>query len=483
MKIGFNNFRRFTTFPVLEVGGCTFLVGSNNSGKSTLIKACVLIQNNRNRSKSSLYGGGATDPILWDFSFAPGEGVSEHLYLGDFQSSLNDNADDRTISFIFGSGNTDIKFVLDGSSLNENEPSVLVPIREIITYNKEFDLTFRWLFSDANSGIVEYTYNPELIIDWLGREKQWESSYFRPRSSEKLDLLRKEINDYKEELSRLDENQTVTERFFSRDYNPSTKDGATRKYLLTQFLRDARNSIANDIKDIAPFKYVEAHNASHKVLLNPEDKNDYLAQTVLRYKNEIPADSQEHASLFVKKWMQIFNIGHEYEIKSIYNEAYTIDILNNAGRKRALGNYGTGTIQIIILLLQIAIAFATRKRITFFIEEPEQNLHPALQSKLAEMFYEVWKESHGNISFIVETHSEYLVRHTQVIAAKEIDNGVYTTDEFNEVMKVYYFPEHDQPYLMGYRQNGYFERQFGKGFYDEASNSARELYKIDKGIK
>ena len=99
------------------------------------------------------------------------------------------------------------------------------------------------------------------------------------------------------------------------------------------------------------------------------------------------------------------------------------------------------------------------------------------------MFYEVWKESHGNISFIVETHSEYLVRHTQVIAAKEIDNGVYTTDEFNEVMKVYYFPEHDQPYLMGYRQNGYFERQFGKGFYDEASNSARELYKIDKGIK
>ena len=42
-KIGFNNFRRFKVFEPLEYKGITFLVGRNNSGKSTMVKALLLI--------------------------------------------------------------------------------------------------------------------------------------------------------------------------------------------------------------------------------------------------------------------------------------------------------------------------------------------------------------------------------------------------------------------------------------------------------
>ena len=42
-KIGFQNFRRFANFPELEYGGITLLVGKNNSGKSTMVKALLLI--------------------------------------------------------------------------------------------------------------------------------------------------------------------------------------------------------------------------------------------------------------------------------------------------------------------------------------------------------------------------------------------------------------------------------------------------------
>ena len=42
-KVGFNNFRRFLEFDPLEYRGVTFLVGRNNSGKSTLVKALLLI--------------------------------------------------------------------------------------------------------------------------------------------------------------------------------------------------------------------------------------------------------------------------------------------------------------------------------------------------------------------------------------------------------------------------------------------------------
>ncbi|MBL7755344.1 MAG: AAA family ATPase, partial [Chitinophagaceae bacterium] len=44
-KIGFKNFRRFQNFNPLEYSGITFLVGRNNAGKSTLVKALLLIDN------------------------------------------------------------------------------------------------------------------------------------------------------------------------------------------------------------------------------------------------------------------------------------------------------------------------------------------------------------------------------------------------------------------------------------------------------
>ena len=44
-KIGFKNFRRFNAIQPLELKGITFLVGQNNSGKSTLAKALILVNN------------------------------------------------------------------------------------------------------------------------------------------------------------------------------------------------------------------------------------------------------------------------------------------------------------------------------------------------------------------------------------------------------------------------------------------------------
>ena len=41
--IGLKNFRRFENFPVLEFGNITYMVGRNNSGKSTMVKAMLLV--------------------------------------------------------------------------------------------------------------------------------------------------------------------------------------------------------------------------------------------------------------------------------------------------------------------------------------------------------------------------------------------------------------------------------------------------------
>ena len=103
------------------------------------------------------------------------------------------------------------------------------------------------------------------------------------------------------------------------------------------------------------------------------------------------------------------------------------------------------------------------------VEEPEQNLHPMLQSKLADLFYELNREY--GFRFIIETHSEYLIRKSQVI----VGEANKSNEPFNNPFKVYYFPSEGEPYDLPYAKSGRFEEQFGTGFFDEASKWNRVI--------
>ena len=145
-----------------------------------------------------------------------------------------------------------------------------------------------------------------------------------------------------------------------------------------------------------------------------------------------------------------------------------------------LADLGMGSIQVMIILFRLAsmISYYTAWDIpepdgktvlpTIIIEEPEQNLHPALQSKLAELFYQV--NSDYGFRFIIETHSEYLIRKTQVEVAK------HKGEEWENPFAVYYFPVEGTPYPMEYRTDGKFSNEFGKGFFDEASELAFQIF-------
>ena len=103
------------------------------------------------------------------------------------------------------------------------------------------------------------------------------------------------------------------------------------------------------------------------------------------------------------------------------------------------------------------------------VEEPEQNLHPMLQSKLAELFFSM-NQDYG-FRFIIETHSEYLIRRTQAL----VGSSYREKKDFENPFKVYYFPANGTPYDMPYAKTGRFEEQFGSGFFDEATKWNREV--------
>jgi hypothetical protein len=108
---------------------------------------------------------------------------------------------------------------------------------------------------------------------------------------------------------------------------------------------------------------------------------------------------------------------------------------------------------------------------TIAVEEPEIHLHPDYQAKLAELFMSA---SEYKIHFIVETHSEYLIRRSQVIVAeRKYESNAEVEKECP--FQTYYVPNGGLPYSLGYRNDGKFQEKFGSGFYDEASNLAFEI--------
>ena len=105
----------------------------------------------------------------------------------------------------------------------------------------------------------------------------------------------------------------------------------------------------------------------------------------------------------------------------------------------------------------------------FLIEEPEANLHPSFQSKLADLFLDAWiKYDH---EFVIETHSEYLIRKLQYhVGSGKVDPAV---------INIYYFDKDDGARKININKDGSLSAEFGPGFYDEADNIAIELFMLD----
>ncbi|MBD0287653.1 MAG: DUF3696 domain-containing protein [Flavisolibacter sp.] len=153
------------------------------------------------------------------------------------------------------------------------------------------------------------------------------------------------------------------------------------------------------------------------------------------------------------------------------------------GKDLNIADLGFGSSQIIPILLRIAInayknfepASGDYKPSIICIEEPEANLHPALQSKLADLFIDAADKF--NIQFILETHSEYLIRKMQYwVAKKIIEPGAAAIYYFYDPQNI---PEGEkQIKRINIREDGMLEDDFGEGFYDEATRLTFELLKI-----
>ena len=264
--------------------------------------------------------------------------------------------------------------------------------------------------------------------------------------------------------------------------------------------------------------YVSSARASVSRIYTLDNKDDFsmLLQNYFEKKRLYREYKNGHSFIgkreyeedsFMNRWIEKFEIGKAISLH-IDKEGLGVQIrLHKADgdEGRILADEGYGITQLVSILLQIETAILAAKgekvnrywRLpnldkydenvfhyeinTIAIEEPEIHLHPKYQSLLADMFLEAYEKY--NIHFIIETHSEYLIRKAQLLAAKIVPLEDKTNipifyEKGVDSISIFYVDSNnkDKPAnRINICSDGYLDDSFGEGFYDEATRLSRRL--------
>jgi predicted ATP-dependent endonuclease of OLD family len=531
--IGFKNFRRFIDFPPIEYNGITYLVGRNNSGKSTFVKSLLLIQD--------FFKSGNVNTLAF------GQKVLEDANIVTYGRAKNKKAKENLIEFYYQLDNYEIVIRLSGDDDSTFANVHLIQVIDrVASFRFDFEpqinsITISKSLSQNPEAEVEKNSNLSVLENEIEQlRKKIDESTFKKSSKEYIELVdslnvllkkrdqlahgiqpeddenivEEEQMDYGEKAnSENNEGQVISYRvtttypagsnmqqiidfivdetlfLHGEEYIKSQKDEETSPdFKNYQGIKQDQTDIETSFKkfqDIlfnSSVVYLGANPAKQSALFAIRDRNNALAQSIHEF-FQLDIKKGSATFLWVEKWMREFEVGDTFEIELHAGEAYEVNIFSH-DTKIPLADKGMGSIQAMLLILRLATAiykYELKKKaneangilttVYIIIEEPELNLHPRLQNRLTDLFLEA-KENY-KLNFIIETHSEYIIRRSQVL----VKENEYEIAPNENPFYVYYFPKDDVPYRMEYEENGRFNRNFGEGFFEVATNSTMTLLK------
>ncbi|TYC54194.1 DUF3696 domain-containing protein [Zoogloea oleivorans] len=133
-----------------------------------------------------------------------------------------------------------------------------------------------------------------------------------------------------------------------------------------------------------------------------------LASVLLR------SDGQNYIVNGVSSWLARMKVADSLEVRQQGRSNRYELIVHRDGVACNLRDVGIGVSQVLPVLV---VAHFAPPGSTIMLEEPEIHLHPLAQSVLAELFVTISQQR--KVQFIVETHSEHLFRRMQTLMAKQ----------------------------------------------------------------
>lgn len=519
-QFGLKNFRVFKEHFDFDLAPITVLTGPNNSGKSSVTKALLLIKENEDIINDDV-------PSTRYFSYYKGG-----HNLGNHKFTINTKGKNTVFSFTV---NLNYKFCIELNEegeylyeyklttleneliISQNSGDIKINVKNLIKFFRARLIAFttdETLLSYKNDpdnedlsikNIEEFIYYLEefgikydiIDIDLFDIFNLSQDEIdLKNRRTEKNPKLFNKVFDLESDIVSIDEDGIDLYWWLSLIYlfHEITNIELSKKEVLfliptssSNFFQFINLVYIQTIKEPLKRAYSENDNLVFQSIIRKELNQDYLEkplkfQKISKASDFDEMDYFERYNAFVQKWVSKFEIGKELTYG--YDEANDIYYLKIDNK--SLLEYGLGYGQIVYLLLALSSSingssFSIDKRIyfpdTYIIEEPETGLHPDFQSKIAEMIIDA--HTTFDINFIIETHSEYFIRKLQYLTAKnELEPGEAVIYYFNNLLKVPQNEEQIKRIVID--KYGNLSDNFGSGFIDEGTTLKFDLLRLNR---
>lgn len=258
---------------------------------------------------------------------------------------------------------------------------------------------------------------------------------------------------------------------------------------MISMIRENIKMIEACFKEVSNIEFLQADRISRQRTYSYAQKsNDHFVSMVYAVEQQAKKEKDKIYS-FLNEWIKAFGFAEQLKIKGDSDTANFKIYIVKDDEEVLLADFGFGTSQLLPILLKlIPVAYDHNgdpesppfKEKVILIEEPEANLHPALQSKLADLFVQVCQKF--NTQIIIETHSEYLIRKLQYLRAKaEISESLVSIFYFYPPDKIP--PMEQQIKKITIHDDGSLSDDFGTGFFDEADKIAISIWNMNKSQK
>ena len=398
-ELKLTNFRLFDDEVTVRFRPITILIGKNSSGKSSIIKFLLMLQQ-------------SLDPGRSQFLTPDGEKVS----LGAFAALKNTITNRR---------NLDFHIRVRDTTEQPNELLSLYLNRIGKSAFNEFIYT-----AGGSAPYGKSAYSPRSRFSVLDRSSEVDLFTFENRMLEGLTFWRLPPQ------FELDEYEGIMER----DQGNSNSQVQRRIEISIELM--AKNEVISSIgyqfeslKHLLPVR-----DDSNRVLLSsspPSDNVGQRGQHALPHLQQI-VDENDDQFAFIRPHIE--NIAGVEGISFKTTAGYVTRAMatnRSTGAEVLIADFGFGVGQALPVIVQGAIM---DPHTTLMVEQPEAQLHPTAQLELGSFFADLWKER--NVASIIETHSDnILLRLRRLIAKGDLSHenvsvAYFTFDENNRNMPV-----------------------------------------------
>ena len=468
-KIGFNNLRSLENTGLISLKPINFLVGINNSGKSTFLRTFPLM---RQSVESRIIG-----PLLW---------YGSYVDFGSFEDTLYSASENKQISFNFnfnirnaemlalGNFHFNYYYLMEKKNPFNHEININAKINIASgTRNnslvKSFELqiedniiqveidankvesmkvnntscssfTSELLINPASQGFLPTFVSSNSTVRGFDRKAILNALYSRlmdyhfPTTSEEtiISLILSTPLDSSEEMLKHFKNYPQGTKTWKKNVQEWDLNSSEFKRIrdlffvfhlsdLTTIVNSYLHRFSENIRYIAP---VRASAERYYRMQNlAVDEIDHRGQNLAMFLSNLTVSEKKGFEkwtneLFGVKFLTVGKLG---QLSITVND-------NSSTEGRNLTDTGFGYSQILPIITQLWFLeknrstqlyrspqnypFATVIPITYAIEQPELHLHPSMQSKLVDAFVDTitrGRDQKKDIRLIIETHSESII--------------------------------------------------------------------------